>query len=145
MEKDAGNGSQLCLSALQSIRPLFRSAPVRSLAGKLEEVCDAKNDPEELKLAEETAKAYAKSGIEAAIRRRIELQMQLAKRRYVDPADIGYNYAELGEKDQAFLWMEKAYAEKSDDVAFIKVSRSMASLRSDPRYAALLKKMGLPQ
>src|SRR5260370_14948409 len=105
----------------------------------------AKNDPEELKIAEAAAKVYAQSGIEAAIRRSIELQVQLAKRRYVDPADIGYNYAKLGEKDQAFFWLEKAYAEKSDDVEFIKVNRSVASLRSDPRYAALLKKMGLPQ
>jgi serine/threonine protein kinase/Tfp pilus assembly protein PilF len=105
----------------------------------------AKNDPEELKIAEEAAKAYGKSGYEAAVRRIIELQVQLAKRRYVDPADIGYNYAALGEKDQAFFWLEKASAEKSDDGAFIKVNQSAASLRSDPRYAALLKKMGLPQ
>jgi tetratricopeptide (TPR) repeat protein len=105
----------------------------------------AKNDLEELKIAEEAAKVYAKFGYEAALRRVIELQVQLAKRRYVDPADIGSNYAALGEKDQAFLWLEKAYAEKSDNVEFIKVNRSADSLRSDPRYAALLKKMGLPQ
>jgi serine/threonine protein kinase/Tfp pilus assembly protein PilF len=105
----------------------------------------ARNDPEELIIADEAAKVYAKSGYEPAVRRTIELQVQLAKRRYVDPADIGYNYAALGKRDQAFLWLEKAYAEKSDNVEFIKVNRSADSLRSDPRYAALLKKMGLPQ
>jgi hypothetical protein len=51
----------------------------------------------------------------------------------------------VGDKDQAFLWLEKAYAEKSDGVGFIKVDRKAGNLRSDPRYAALLKKMGLPQ
>jgi hypothetical protein len=55
------------------------------------------------------------------------------------------NYAVLGEKDQAFFWLEKAYAEKSDNLGWIKVNRSADSLRSDPRYVALLKKMGLPQ
>jgi len=105
----------------------------------------AKNDAEELKIAEEAAKVYSKSGFESAMRRIIELQVQLAKRRYVDPADIGYNYAALGERDQAFFWLEKASAEKSDDVEFIKVNRSANGLRSDPRYTALLKKMGLPQ
>jgi hypothetical protein len=78
------------------------------------------------------------------MRRIIALQVQLAKRRYVDPADIGYNYAALGEKEQAFFWLEKAYAEKSGDVEWLKVNRSAASLRPNPRYTALLKKMGLP-
>jgi hypothetical protein len=51
----------------------------------------------------------------------------------------------LREKDQALFWLEKACAEKSDDVEWIKVNRSAESLRSEPRYAPLLKKMGLGQ
>jgi serine/threonine protein kinase/Tfp pilus assembly protein PilF len=103
------------------------------------------NDSESLTIAEEAAKVYAKSGYQAAMRRIIELQLELAKRRYVDPAEIAFDYAEIGEKDQAFLWLEKGYAEKSDLIAYIKVAPGVASLRSDPRYVALLKKMGLPQ
>ena len=108
-------------------------------------VATVTNDHENLKIADEAAQTYAKSGFQAAMRRIIELQVQLAKRRYVDPADIGMNCAVLGEKDQAFFWLEKAYAEKSDDLEWIKVNRSADALRSDPRYAALVKKMGLPQ
>jgi tetratricopeptide (TPR) repeat protein len=108
-------------------------------------VATVTNDHENLKIADEAARVYTKSGFQAAMRRIIELQVQLAKRRYVDPADIGLNCAVLGEKDQAFFWLEKAYAEKSDDLEWIKVNRSADALRSDPRYAALLKKMGLPQ
>jgi serine/threonine protein kinase/Tfp pilus assembly protein PilF len=103
------------------------------------------NDHEDLEIANEAARVYAKSGYQAAMRRIIELELQLAKRRYVDPADIGYNYAELGEEDQAFFWLEKAYAEKSDSIGYIKVHERVGNLHSDPRYAALLKKMGLPQ
>jgi serine/threonine protein kinase/Flp pilus assembly protein TadD len=103
------------------------------------------NDHESLAIANEAARVYAKSGYQAAMRRIIELRLQLAKRRYVDPAHIGFDYAVLGEKDQAFFWLEKAYAEKSYWIIYIKVNRSADSLRSDPRYAALLKKMGLPQ
>jgi serine/threonine protein kinase/Tfp pilus assembly protein PilF len=103
------------------------------------------NDHDDLEIAEEAARVYAKSGYQAAIRRIIELQLQLAKRRYVDPGDIGMDYAVLGEKDQAFVWLEKAYAERSDRISYIKVDTDAASLRSDPRYAALLKKMDLPQ
>jgi serine/threonine protein kinase/Tfp pilus assembly protein PilF len=103
------------------------------------------NDRESLAIAEEAARVYARSGYQAAMRRIIELQLQLAKRRYVDPALIGFNYAVLGDKDQAFFWLEKACAEKSYTIVYIKVRRSADSLHSDPRYAALLKKMGLPQ
>ena len=75
----------------------------------------------------------------------MELLEELSKRRYVDPGDIGYRYASLGNKDQAFAWLEKAYAEKADSLQYIKVKLAMDSLRSDPRYIDLLKWMGLPQ
>ena len=54
---------------------------------------------------------YPKSGYHATIKKIIELYLQLAKRRYVDPADIAFDYADLGDKDQAFAWLEKAYPE----------------------------------
>ncbi len=103
------------------------------------------NDHEDIALADEVAQVYSKAGYQAAVRREIELYQELAKRRYVDPAWIAFDYANVGEKDKAFAWLEKAYAEKSDSLANIKIVRAMDGLRSDPRYAALLKKMGLPQ
>jgi tetratricopeptide (TPR) repeat protein len=103
------------------------------------------NDEEDLKVAEEAARIYAKSGYQAALRRILEMHLQLAKRRYVDPADIAGNYASLGDKEQAFAWLDKAYAEKSNGLGYLKLSPELSSLRSDPRYTALEKKMGLPQ
>jgi hypothetical protein len=52
------------------------------------------------------------------------MQLQLAKRRYVDPAEIAGNYAELGDKDQAFAWLEKAYSEKSNVLGYLKTRLS---------------------
>ena len=69
----------------------------------------------------------------------------MAKRRYEDPAGIAYCYAELGDRDQTFAWLDKAMAEKSDGLERLKVVRAMDPLRTDPRYIELLKKMGLPQ
>ena len=112
---------------------------------KWKEAANLSKDAEDVAMAEETAQVYVKAGYEAAIKRMIELQLRLAKRRYVDPADIATSYADLGDKDQAFAWLEKAYAEKSNNLGYIKVVPQLDSLRSDPRYAALLKKMGLPQ
>jgi serine/threonine protein kinase/Tfp pilus assembly protein PilF len=103
------------------------------------------NDRDNLAVVEEAEDAYAKSGFPAAIRRIIEMQLQSAKRKYVDPAEIGFNYAAAGEKEQAFAWLDKASAEKSYSVNYLKVDSRADTLRSDPRYAVLLKKLGLPQ
>jgi eukaryotic-like serine/threonine-protein kinase len=103
------------------------------------------NDQEELVIANEAARAYAKGGFHVALSRIVELRKQLAHRRYVDPTFIAYGYAALGDKDQAFYWLERAYSEKAGALAGVKVSKLMDPLRSDPRYIDLLKRMGLPQ
>jgi eukaryotic-like serine/threonine-protein kinase len=103
------------------------------------------NDHQQLAIAEDAARVYAKSGSRASISRVIELFKQLAQRRYVDPGFIAYDYAALGDKDQVFYWLEKGYSVKAESLQFIKVVRPMDPFRSDPRYLDLLKRMGLPQ
>lgn len=103
------------------------------------------NDQDELAIAEEAARVYAKSGIKAAQEREIELKKQLAKRRYVDPAEIAYDYADLGDKEQTFAWLDKARAEKSGALENVKIIRQLEKWHSDPRYAELLKQLGLPE
>ena len=102
-------------------------------------------DPEEIAIADQVAKVYAQSGFRAALVKEIERRKQLATRRYVDPGGIGYLYAALGDKDQAFAWLEKAYPDKSGALWNIKDDHTMDALRSDPRYIDLLRRMGLPQ
>jgi TolB-like protein/Tfp pilus assembly protein PilF/predicted Ser/Thr protein kinase len=53
--------------------------------------------------------------------------------------------AALGDKDQAFAWLEKAYYHHSDRLTYIKCVESVDSLDSDPRFQALLDRMGLPR
>jgi len=61
------------------------------------------------------------------------------------PFDVASDYALLGDKDKAFQWLEKAYDMRSQALSTIKWGAQFSSLRSDPRYADLLKRMGLPQ
>jgi eukaryotic-like serine/threonine-protein kinase len=134
------------VSALNNIAGCYQSMGQYELwLENWKKAASVNDDRESLTLADEVARAYAKSGFPAAVRRGIELKLQLAKRRYVDPAEIAFDYATIGEKDQAFAWFEKSYAEKSDLLVWIKVNSQADSVRSDPRYAALLRKMGLPQ
>jgi TolB-like protein/Tfp pilus assembly protein PilF/tRNA A-37 threonylcarbamoyl transferase component Bud32 len=105
----------------------------------------AANDKEDQAIAEEAARVYAKSGYHPALLRIIELEKDLAKRRYVDPGIIAYTYAELGNPDEVFRWLEKAYSENSESLNAIKITRSMDRYHSDPRYIDLLKRMAIPQ
>jgi eukaryotic-like serine/threonine-protein kinase len=56
---------------------------------------------------------------------------------------IAYVYAGLGDKEQAFAWLEKGYHERNAQLGYLKIDPIWNSLRSDSRYTALLKRMGL--
>ena len=103
------------------------------------------NDAEEVAIAAESAKVYAKSGTKPAIAREIEMRKDLAKRRYQDPSQIAYLYAQLGDKEQTFAWLSKAVAEKAGGLEPVKIVRALDQWHSDPRYDDLLKQLGLPQ
>jgi TolB-like protein/Tfp pilus assembly protein PilF/predicted Ser/Thr protein kinase len=102
-------------------------------------------DKDEVAISDEVARVYARSGFRAAMTRRIELEKQLATRRYVDPTSIAYSYASIGDRDQTFQWLEKAYTEKARGLQVVEIVIPLDPFRSDPRYVELLKKMGLPQ
>lgn len=68
------------------------------------------------------------------------------KRNYSDaPELIAEVHAFRGETDPAFEWLERAYNERDPGLTQLKGSPLLSGLRRDPRYAALLKKMRLPQ
>jgi hypothetical protein len=52
-------------------------------------------------------------------------------------------YNGLDESDETFVWLEKAYDERDARLTFIKVDPKWNKLRSDPRFAAIIKRMGL--
>ena len=73
--------------------------------------------------------------------------LQLLETKYPDKyrVDIAEFHARLGEKDQAFEWLEKAYAAHDDGLVRLREALGFDNLRSDPRYADLLRRVGLPQ
>ena len=88
---------------------------------------------------------YKKAGYRAANKRIAEVLQEQSKRVYIDPVNIASPYAILDDKDKAFFWLDKAAAEKSDLLRIIKTTPSFDHLRSDPRYADLLRRMNFPQ
>jgi tetratricopeptide (TPR) repeat protein len=67
-----------------------------------------------------------------------------AEQGYRNSYAIGVGYARLGEKDKAFKWFERALAEKSFGMQLISYDPMLRSLHGDPRFASLLKRLGLP-
>jgi len=54
-------------------------------------------------------------------------------------------YADLGDKDQVFQWLNTAYEEHGHLLYGLRTAFAFDSLRSDPRHAELVRKIGLPQ
>jgi TolB-like protein/DNA-binding winged helix-turn-helix (wHTH) protein/Tfp pilus assembly protein PilF len=70
---------------------------------------------------------------------------QLQKRTYVSPWLVAIVYTELGDKDQAFNWLERAYQGREHDLAYSNVWPMFDSLRSDARFQDLERRIGLPR
>jgi serine/threonine protein kinase/tetratricopeptide (TPR) repeat protein len=88
---------------------------------------------------------YAVSGRRAdALKIARELK-DLSSRAYVDFYQVAAIYAALGDKDEAFRLLEKAYEQHSSSMPNLAVDPFWYGIRSDPRYADLLRRMGLPQ
>ena len=98
-------------------------------------------------LAATMGQIYATAGYHQAIRVVSEKMLgQLharAKQKYVAPTSFAVLYIRLGDKDQAFAWLDKAVEERDGALLHLKVDPSCDSLRSDPRYASLLRRIGL--
>jgi serine/threonine-protein kinase len=86
------------------------------------------------------AVTFAVMGKTAEARKILQEFLDLSKKRYVSPDQIAMIYANLGEKDRAFEYLEKAYEARSGMCAML-FTPSYDGIRTDPRFAALLKKM----
>jgi serine/threonine-protein kinase len=91
----------------------------------------------------ELAHTYAVSGNREEAQKIIAELQELAKTKYVSSFQIAAIYAGLGEKDQAFAWLEKAQEERSDGLVNLQAEQRFDSLRSDPRFKDLARRIGL--
>lgn len=68
---------------------------------------------------------------------------QRTERQFVAPYFVARIYTGLGETEQAFAWLEKAYEARDECITWLKVDPTMEGLGPDPRYAVLLRRLGL--
>ena len=92
------------------------------------------------KYAKEITRAFEKSGYKGYLHS--DAKLSEAEGDYESAAG---DYSILGERDSAFRVLEKAFANHRSDLLFLKTDPLFDNLHSDPRYADLLRRMGLPQ
>lgn len=86
----------------------------------------------------------AKAGRKDDARKALAELEDMSKHRFVASYWMAAVHVGLGENDEAFTWLEKAYQERSWWLVFLKMDPMMESLHSDPRYADLIRRIGYP-
>lgn len=74
-----------------------------------------------------------------------DLKSLRAKSQYISAVGIALVHLALGEKDEALQWLEKGYDERAFQMQFLKLDPRWDSLRSDPRFVDLVRRIGFPE
>jgi hypothetical protein len=88
---------------------------------------------------------YAVSGRRADALKIAKEVEALSSHTYVDFYQLATVYAGLGEQNETFRLLEKGYEQRSAGMPYLAIDPFWDGMRSDPRYADLLRRIGLPQ
>jgi TolB-like protein len=102
-------------------------------------------DRNESDFASAMEQGFRSGGWKGALTKGIEIREAQRKTGYSSAYNIAALYAELGDKDQAFRWLNTAYQEHDWLLGDLKTNLLLDPIRSDPRFAELVRKVGLPQ
>jgi tetratricopeptide (TPR) repeat protein len=89
-------------------------------------------------------RAYAISGIDGFRRRKLDSERQQIASGQANYFLMAKLAADLGDTNAAFRWLEMAYQQHDVRITNIKVAASLRSLNGDPRFADLLRRIGIP-
>jgi TolB-like protein/predicted Ser/Thr protein kinase len=102
-------------------------------------------DRNESEFASALEQGFRSAGWKGALTKGIEFRQAQRKNAYSSAYVIAALYADLGDKEQAFRWLNTAYQEHDWHLVSLKTNFLLDPLRSDPRFAELVRKVGLPQ
>jgi tetratricopeptide (TPR) repeat protein len=95
-------------------------------------------------LLAEHVQVYQRGGYRAVIGWRVDVLKRRAAKQYVSPMNFASTYGQLGRKEETIRYLEESYRERSPDLVFVQNDPNFDFVHSDPRYRAIIKKMGLP-
>jgi len=102
-------------------------------------------NPDWAELAAALEQGFRSGGWKGALAQAIQFLQAQRETHYYSPYLIARLYADLGDKEQAFQWLDTAYREHDWLLIGLNTQFQLDPLRSDPRFAELVRKVGLPQ
>jgi hypothetical protein len=103
-------------------------------------------DKYEIDSAAAMEEGFRVGGWNGALKKALEVDLAQRKKSFGSSYRIAALYAQLGDKERAFEWLNTAVREHDEPLMIgIKTEFQMDPLRSDPRFAELARKIGLPQ
>ena len=128
----------------------FELAQVDEQEGQLEEAAQEFLKADELfgmdpKRVTQLKGTLAKSGAKGYWKRTLENYKESAKSNYVPSVLVAEACVRVGDKECAFEWLERGFEERDDLMINLKVEPVFDSLRSDPRFQDLVRRVGIPQ
>jgi adenylate cyclase len=102
-------------------------------------------DPEAFLVLGFLGHAYGISGNRRAALKVLKELEVTGEKKYVSPYAIAITHLGLGNKEEAFEWLEKTFEDNNDFLVWLNVGPELDSLRSDPRFVDLLQRVGFPQ
>jgi tetratricopeptide (TPR) repeat protein len=132
--------------------PYFGLAEARYRQGRFDEAIQAKRLAHAAagnhELDEVLAAARGEEGYQQIERAWVQLQLEALKARavsdFVSPLDFARAHAQLGEREEAFHYLDAAFADRSPGLVFLKVDRAWDGIRDDERFMAAVRRVGLP-
>ena len=134
-------------------RPLFGIADIYRRRGDVVRAAESRRKAHALAGEDDAARAFAGATTEGAYAKaeaavaRADLRRleELATARYIPPLDIARLHAQLGNREQALAGLEQAAAEGGyTGLALLKVDQAWDPVRADPRFAAIVRRLGIP-
>ncbi len=101
--------------------------------------------PDEIKFGEALERGFRSTGWKGALAGAAAVLVARREKGYASPFMIARFYADMGDREKAFDWLDTAYREHDRLLIGLNVSPGFDNIRSDPRYAELVRKVGLPK
>jgi serine/threonine protein kinase/tetratricopeptide (TPR) repeat protein len=102
-------------------------------------------NPKDAEFASALEQGFLSGGWKGALTKGIDVRQAQRKAGYWSAYDIAALYAGLGEKDEVFRWLNAAYEERDYQIEGMRTDFRLDLVHSDPRFAELVRKVGLPQ
>ena len=103
------------------------------------------SDEKQSEFASALEQSFRSRGWNGALDKGIQVRLAQRKKAYYSAYKIAQLYADLGNKDQVYKWLNTAYQERDFNLIGLKTDFLLDPLRSDPRFLELVRKVGLPQ